>query len=99
MQLPKHFRSLHFAKTVLRTIMKIIGLVLPWNKISLHRQAAMTYSHVEAIFGERRNHGKSQIELWTRITMSVLTDSASSRGLKRNHTEIPKENPILFASE
>lgn len=77
MQLPKRFRSLHSAKSVLITA--IIGLVLPCNKI-LHRQAAMTYSHVEAIFGEKevRNHGKRQIELWTRITMAVLTDSASS---------------------
>lgn len=61
----------------------------------------MTSSHVEAVFGEKelRNHGESQIELWTRITMSVLTDSASSRDLKRNHTGIPKENPILFSSK
>lgn len=61
----------------------------------------MTSSHVEAIFGEKvlRNQGKSQIESWTRITMSVLTDSASSGDLKRNHTGIPKENPILFSSK
>lgn len=61
----------------------------------------MTYSHVEAISGEKeiRNHGKSQIELWTRIIMSLLTDSASSRDLKRNHTGIRKENPILFSSQ
>lgn len=61
----------------------------------------MTYSHVESIFGEKeiRNHRKSQIELWTRITTSVLTDFGSSRDLKGNHKGIPKENPILFSSK
>lgn len=63
MRLPKQFRSLHFA--VLRTIMKIIGLVLPQSKISLHRQTTMTSSHVEVVFEKKelRNHGESQIRV------------------------------------
>lgn len=81
--------------------MKIIGLNFSLVSNHSHRQAAMTYCHVEAVLGgkEIRTHGKSQPALWTGITVSVLTASASSRGPNTNHIGIPSESPIPFASE
>lgn len=81
--------------------MKIIGLNFSLVSNHSHRQAAMTYCHVEAVLGgkEIRTHGKSQPALWTGRTVSVLTASASSRGPNTNHIGIPSESPILFASE